>query len=84
MMKVEKITIVSSKGKAQTLTLKEAKELYESLGEIFGSKTIYEPPRYIFEKQNPFVNPWPHITYGDKTITTSTSLDMLTETAGEG
>lgn len=87
-MKVEKITIVSSKGKAQTMTLKEAKELYESLDEIFGSKMLYEPPRYIFEKQSSIINPWPQIIYGDTTLTTTSTttggLRVVGETAGEG
>lgn len=78
-MKIKNITIVSSRGKAQTMTLKEAKELYESLDEIFGSKLLFNPPVYVERPINPYNPPW--TIYGDNTIP---CMSLLSETAGEG
>lgn len=80
-MKIKNITIVSSKGKAQTMSLKEAKELYESLDEIFGSKALFNPP-VIIERhidRSPYPQ-WPQIWCSDST----SPLSLLSETAGEG
>lgn len=82
-MKIKSITIISAKGKTQTMSLEEAKELYDSLGEIFESETIYTPQPftqpYVFERYRPYVDPWPTIVYGDRTITTTTDSNIFSE-----
>jgi len=85
MAKIKNITIESKRGKAQTLTLEEARELYDSLDLIFGGKQMFSPPVYV-ETSRPLYHPpgYPWVTYGDSTKTTSANLNILTETAGEG
>jgi len=59
-IKLTKITIETKSKDTIDLSIKEAKELYDQLHELFGSKTVYIPkiPDSIFIERNKWAKPY--------------------------
>jgi len=80
-MKLTNIELTTKDGKKIKLSLRDARKLYLDLVELFGSKTIFNPPVVIERTGPPWPEPrWPQILCSDNT----SPLSLLSETAGEG
>jgi len=87
-IKLEKIGLATADGQEVSLTIKEAKELYEQLHELFGSKTTYVPynPVYIERYRDPWITR-PYYTYDwtyrpDTVTYTSSNTNMRVDYSG--